>query len=82
MSHSSHPRVQGLLALVLERPYDLESLAACTDIPLRKYYEPLVNAEPLELVPNEFYERSLVAPINPGIPLSKYQTLLACAAAI
>lgn len=68
--------VPASLALILERPYDLESLAACTDIPLRKYYEPL------ELVPNEFYERSLVAPINPGIPLSKYQTLLACAAAI
>lgn len=61
--------IPATLALVLKHPYDLASLSAKTRIPLRKYYEPL------ELISNEFYERSLVAPINPNISLQEYENL-------
>jgi hypothetical protein len=61
--------VPAALALVLKHPYDLDTLSAKTRIPLRKYYEPL------ELRSNEFYERSLVAPINPNISLQEYEKL-------
>jgi hypothetical protein len=61
--------IPAALALVLNHPYDLVSVSSKTRIPLRKYYEPL------ELRSNEFYERSLVAPINPNISLEEYAKL-------